>query len=207
MLTIIELGIQGSYDTRESHPECVIPVRAEYDEYAATLDSFSARECIVSFNAPERYSPSYLRACGQRASIMEQNNYVSKVGVATMDCVASVADVCPLKCDNDSEIALHKAASSTVITKGQFQNQLVKNGPFPVRIKQYEDLKDYKGGVYRPQSTKVVGYLNLELIGYTNDAWILKGQFGEQWGEDGFLYLALGECEIDQITWSVLAEQ
>ena len=63
MLTLFELAVESSYDTRESHPECVISIRAKYDEYAATLDSFSARECIVSFNAPERYSPSYLQAC------------------------------------------------------------------------------------------------------------------------------------------------
>ena len=60
MLTLLEMTMGSSYDTRESHPECVIAVRAEYDEYAATLDSFSARECIVSFNAPKCYSPSYL---------------------------------------------------------------------------------------------------------------------------------------------------
>lgn len=128
---------------------------------------------------------------------MEQNNYLSKVGVATMGCVGSVNDVCPLKCDNDSEITLHRANSSTAITKGQFRNQLVKNGPFPVRIKQYADLMDYTGGVYKPTTTEAVGYLNLELIGYTDDAWILKGQFGEQWGDDGYLYLAFGECEVD----------
>lgn len=150
MLTLFGLAVESSYDTRESHPECVIPVRAEYDEYAASLDSFSARECIVSFNAPEQYSPSYLQACSKRASIMEQNNYLSKVGVATMDCVGSAIDVCPLKCDDGSAITLHKAQSSTIITKGQFQNQLVKNGPFPVRIKQYADLSSYTGGVYRP---------------------------------------------------------
>lgn len=110
---------------------------------------------------------------------MEQNNYLSKVGVAAMDCVGNATSICPLKCDDGSEITLYKAKSSTIITKGQFQNQLVKNGPFPVRIKQYADLENYTGGVYRPASTEVVGYLNLELIGYTDDAWILKGQFGE----------------------------
>lgn len=197
MFVLLELTIQSSYDTRESHPECVLPVQTEYNDFTATLDSFSARECIVSFNAPERYSPYYIQVCSKRESIMEQNNYLSKVGVTTMGCVGSATDVCPLKCDNDSEITLHRANSSTAITKGQFRNQLVKNGPFPVRIKQYADLMDYTGGVYKPTSTEAVGYLNLELIGYTDDAWILKGQFGEQWGDDGYLYLALGECEID----------
>lgn len=57
-----------------------------------------------------------------------------------------------------------------------------------------EDLMNYKGGIYNSDST-CGNQLNhgLLLVGKKDDYYILKNSFGDSWGDNGYLYLKIGD--------------
>lgn len=69
----------------------------------------------------------------------------------------------------------------------------------------YEDWGDYRSGVYiHDDQSPYAGHHSIAIVGWADDAsiptggyWIVKNDFGEEWGENGFFRIGYGECEID----------
>lgn len=76
---------------------------------------------------------------------------------------------------------------------------LVERGPLVACLLVYEDLFSYRGGVYRPVAGAPAGGHCVAIIGYDDQAgcWICQNSWGTDWGEQGFLRIAYGQCGID----------
>lgn len=76
---------------------------------------------------------------------------------------------------------------------------LVHYGPLPVAMMVYEDLVDYRSGVYSYVTGEAMGGHGVLLVGY-NDAgkyFIAKNSWGAKWGEHGFFRIAYSELESE----------
>lgn len=78
-------------------------------------------------------------------------------------------------------------------------------GPVATNLIYHQDLDRYKGGVYiwDGVSPDVCGH-NVAIVGWVDDAsiqgggyWIVKDCSGPGYGEDGFVRIAYGQCDIE----------
>ncbi len=82
---------------------------------------------------------------------------------------------------------------------------LQRFGPVASGFKVYEDWAQYRQGVYLYDNVSPFGgHHSIEIVGWGDDDalpnggyWIIKNDFGEAWGENGFFRIGYGECEID----------
>lgn len=80
-------------------------------------------------------------------------------------------------------------------TVGQIKAALAHYGPLPTSMRVYEDLMDYKSGVYSYTSGKSLGGHAVLLVGYDDaeQCFIVKNSWGTDWGEDGFFRIDYSE--------------
>ena len=66
--------------------------------------------------------------------------------------------------------------------------QALQRGPVLTRMSVYEDFMFYAGGVYQHISGPYKGGHAVTLVGYddSEQAWIVRNSWGEQWGEQGY---------------------
>jgi len=80
-------------------------------------------------------------------------------------------------------------------------------GPVASGFIVYSDWGDYQSGVYiHDDISPYSGHHSIALVGWINDTslstggyWIVKNDFGDEWGENGFFRIGYGECEIDLV--------
>jgi hypothetical protein len=86
---------------------------------------------------------------------------------------------------------------------------IMNYGPVASGFTVYEDWGSYQGGVYMydnvspyggGHSIAVVGWADDDSVS-TGGYWIIKNDFGEEWGENGFFRMGYGQCEIDYNLW------
>jgi len=78
-------------------------------------------------------------------------------------------------------------------------------GPVAGGFMVFMDWGEYRGGVYLHDNVSPFGgHHSIEIVGWADDAalpnggyWIVKNDFGKDWGENGFFRIGYGECEID----------
>ncbi|MDD5709458.1 MAG: C1 family peptidase [Candidatus Marinimicrobia bacterium] len=63
----------------------------------------------------------------------------------------------------------------------------------------YPDFQDYASGIYENTYGTCIGSHGVIIVGYNDSEgyWICKNSWGEDWGIDGYFYIAYGECGID----------
>jgi len=77
-------------------------------------------------------------------------------------------------------------------TEKAFEKILHNYGPIGVGINS-KNMDNYKGGIFRADMcTKEIDHA-VTIVGYTDNAWIIKNSWGKFWGEDGYLYLEKGK--------------
>jgi C1A family cysteine protease len=109
---------------------------------------------------------------------------------------------CSDKCSNWQDLVLkidnwHSVASDPASIK----NALVQYGPLTVGFTVYDDFFDYSGGIYEhPGSDPDPTNHMISLVGYDDvqGCWICKNSWGTWWGEDGWVRIKYGECNIEQ---------
>ena len=89
----------------------------------------------------------------------------------------------------------HKTSASMLAR----MKSIADSGPVIAGIKVYEDFYYYGGGVYRHVSGAFKGLHAVCVVGYDDekDFWIVKNSWGTNWGDQGYVYIAFGECGID----------
>lgn len=76
---------------------------------------------------------------------------------------------------------------------------IAERGPVIAGMNVYSDFGWYKGGVYRPTTTELLGRHAVAVVGYddTLGCWIIKNSWGGGWGEGGWARIGYGSCGID----------
>lgn len=79
------------------------------------------------------------------------------------------------------------------------KSAIVARGPVIAGMNVYADFGWYRGGVYRPTTTELVGRHAIAIIGYDDSqgCWIAKNSWGVGWGEGGWVRIGYGSCGID----------
>jgi hypothetical protein len=83
-------------------------------------------------------------------------------------------------------------------SRDSMQDAIQNRGPLIAVLRAYQDLKNYKGGVYRYDGKSAFLYeQTVSVIGFTPDGWLCKNSWGPNWGSGGVFLIAYGECGID----------
>jgi hypothetical protein len=83
-------------------------------------------------------------------------------------------------------------------SRGSMQDAIQSRGPLIAVLRAYQDLKGYRGGVYRYDGKSPFLYMQtVSVIGFTPDGWLCKNSWGPNWGTGGVFLIAYGECGID----------
>ena len=98
-------------------------------------------------------------------------NYTSKDNTCNYDPSKVVARVSDIQCLES-------------LTVSQVQNQLATVGPLVIAV-DARDFMFYSTGVLSCRNSRVKNHLVL-LVGYTEDYWIIKNEWGPNWGEAGY---------------------
>jgi len=73
---------------------------------------------------------------------------------------------------------------------------LIEYGPLTICINVYDDMFQYRGGVYHktPESKRVGGHL-VALVGYDDitQSWLIKNSWGTGWGDNGWFHMGYDE--------------
>jgi hypothetical protein len=90
-------------------------------------------------------------------------------------------------------------------TTGSMKDAISSRGPIIALLRAYQDLKNYRGGVYRYDGKSAYLYMQtVSVIGYTADGWLCKNSWGPGWGTGGVFCIAFGECGIDdEAMWEI----
>ena len=99
----------------------------------------------------------------------------------------------------DLEMRVTKISGfSTLRRQGAMQDAIQSRGPVIATLRAYQDLKNYRGGVYRYDGKSPFLYdQTVSVIGFTPDGWLCKNSWGANWGTGGVFLIAYGECGID----------
>eukprot|EP00356_Strombidium_inclinatum_P013390 CAMPEP_0170481778 /NCGR_PEP_ID=MMETSP0208-20121228/2089_1 /TAXON_ID=197538 /ORGANISM="Strombidium inclinatum, Strain S3" /LENGTH=182 /DNA_ID=CAMNT_0010754541 /DNA_START=570 /DNA_END=1118 /DNA_ORIENTATION=+ len=133
-------------------------------------------------------------------------------GVATESCVSykNKYEQCSFRCDDEKQAYKKqycKRGSLQIFTdRHEMQKEIHQDGPIMVGLLIYEDLYNYKSGIYEYTTGKFVGGHAIRAVGWGHDDdgnlyWICQNQWTENWGESGLVKIKAGEIGID--TWAL----
>jgi len=158
-------------------------------------------------------SEQFILSCGNAGSCAggscaEALEFVKNVGVPSEACFPYYADdtvPCSDACSdwvNEAE----KIPGWGWITMNEAIINNIKNAvfihPLSTYFTVYTDFLYYSGGVYQYAWGQEEGGHLVLIVGWddTEQSWICKNSWGENWGESGFFRIKWGECLIG--TWS-----
>jgi len=85
----------------------------------------------------------------------------------------------------------------------QIATEIITNGPVEASFEVYEDFVNYKSGVYRHISGKLLGGHAIKIIGWGvlngEDYWLCENSWTDTWGDEGYFLILKGvnECGIE----------
>lgn len=98
------------------------------------------------------------------------------------------------------------------------KRDIYKNGPVVAATQVYTDFLTYKSGVYskNDETPRFSGFTSIKIIGWGvesgtenepnkgNKYWIIQNSWGEDWGENGYAKISMGqELMFDQYAYSL----
>lgn len=105
-----------------------------------------------------------------------------------------IPKTCPSKIWTHVSVVNYKVLMIDDNSKAEHQIPYILHhfGPVSIGIDS-KNMNDYTGGVFTADMCSNDIDHAVTIIGYTNDAWIIKNSWGPDWGEDGYLYLERGK--------------
>jgi cathepsin B len=182
--------------------------------FAAT-EALSDRFCIASQGKVNPVlSPQYLVSCDS-SNFGCNGGYLSKAwafmekGVPSYSCVNYTAtdSDCSSVCDDGSKLTLYKATNIKAY-KGPkaIQQAILTDGPVETGFDVYDDFFAYSGGIYSHTYGGLEGGHAVKIVGWGNyngtNYWTCANSWGNEWGVQGFFYIAFGECGIDDAAYA-----
>jgi len=210
-----------AFNSLTQWPECVHQIRDQGHcgscwAHAAS-EVLSDRYCIASNKTVNVVlSPQEMVSCdymdlGCNGGILTMSwVYLRMFGIATEQCKPyksgdGTVPSCPWfekKCEDGSTYKKYKASSFYwLLTINGIKESLMTKGPVETGFSVYEDFMSYKGGVYKRQSSNMLGGHAVKIVGWGKENgeehWIVANSWGSSWGEKGYFRIAFGECGFD----------
>jgi C1A family cysteine protease len=181
----------------------------------AAFGTIGALEAVVQIEFDEIFdcdlSEAFLFFCGDGSCNSGWSNagavdFVEYMGVVDELCFPYKPKEmdCDEKASNWAQRLVTVRSTGLVRGPTAIKEALINFGPVVTHLAQYEDYLSYTGGIYEHVWGEFTGWYHANtIIGYNDDPgyWICKETAGEGWGEDGFLRIKYGECEIDEIAY------
>jgi len=83
----------------------------------------------------------------------------------------------------------------------QAKREIQKNGPIQATFDVYDDFPYYGSGIYYRTSNKLLGVHTVEILGWGTEKgvnyWLCKNSWGDDWGDNGFFKIKLGDCDVN----------
>jgi len=116
----------------------------------------------------------------------------------SIDCDYAV----PCSWQGDEYWLIEEGRLNIILSPYYFKNAIMSLGPIEVGMLVYDDFFSYSGGIYQhPDSDDWLGGHAVTLVGWGKEDgleyWIVKNSWGEDWGEDGYFRIAMGNCSIE----------
>ena len=117
----------------------------------------------------------------------------------TPACVKKCQDGYPVEYEKDKHFfdPIYKVDEDPAVMK----TELMTNGPFEVAFDVYEDFMTYKSGIYQYVKGELIGAHAVKLVGWgVEDGieyWKIANSWNEDWGENGYFRIKMGECGIE----------
>lgn len=215
-------ALPESFDSRTQWPDCIHPIRDQGKcgscwAHAAS-EVLSDRFCIASNGAVNVVlSPEDMVSCdyldrGCNGGILQLSwTYLVLRGIVTDECkpyTSGTGEVekCSFfksQCRVDGvEYKKYKAKKFYNLSSiNAIKQSLYENGPVESGFRVYDDFMNYKSGIYKKNSDKLLGGHAVKIVGWGvengTEYWIVANSWGVTWGENGFFRIAFGECGIE----------
>lgn len=214
------------FDAREQWPDCVGPIRDQGScgscWAVAVASTYSDRACIAKQTDGYVYlSPQELVSCDDVSSGCNGGysrkawDYIMNHGLVTETCFpytsgkTQSSGKCLTK-DNECVKAPGKDREDFELFTAQdtrsvpsvvaAKEAIIKNGPIVASFQVYEDLMNYRGGIYVHKTGGLLGAHAVRVIGWGAENgvefWIVANSWAERWGEKGFFRVAIGQSKL-----------
>jgi cathepsin B len=218
-----------TFDYRNQWKACVLPVTNQQNTcgsgYAiAVAQTASERMCIaskaqklVNLSAQELLSCDKNNSGCKSGFLNNAADYLKTTGLVDETCFPySVDSTCDKMC---AEPKRHKADGYCILFgEDDIKREIFKNGPVFSVMTIHVDFLTYKSGIYTKgdEVPKFQGHHGLKIIGWGvengsevepnagNKYWIVQNSWGEDWGENGYARISMGqELMFDQYAYSL----
>ncbi|KAK9880796.1 hypothetical protein WA026_013125 [Henosepilachna vigintioctopunctata] len=119
----------------------------------------------------------------------------------TPKCVRECESSYPITYNKDRKFG--KSAYSLSSNEAAIRNELYKNGPVEAAFTVYEDLLNYKSGVYQHIKGSALGGHAIRIIGWGEEKgvpyWLIANSWNSDWGDNGTFKIIRGKdhCGIE----------
>ena len=159
-------------------------------------------------------SPQHLVSCDKN-NFGCQGGYLDKAwafmqqtGVVTDECYPYTSGTsgdsgsCSSTCTGSGKWETYKADNYHRAGSEKAAMQAIqKQGPIEAAFTVYQDLMNYKSGVYQHKTGGMLGGHAIKCIGWGTengvDYWLMANSWGTSWGMDGFFKIKRGDCGSD----------
>jgi cathepsin B len=209
------------FNSAEQWPDCVHAIRNQGHcgscwAHAAS-EVLSDRFCIASSGKVNVVlSPQYLVSCDyidfgcNGGTLIASWTFLRFFGVVTDSCRPytagqGVVDSCPIfswTCADNSTFTKYYASTYYFFSSVErIKRNILEKGPVETGFMVYEDFLSYKSGIYKQTSDKLLGGHAVKITGWGEEEgtqyWIVANSWGENWGENGYFRIKIGECGFE----------
>jgi len=191
-------------------------VKQDLDEPALDID-LSDAHCLTCSGG----------SCTDGITLAEGIATLMQVGLPTEACApyenasGPLDDVLVTACDEGCEgrdrgrVYLREVERLYFDDESSLQEQvdamkkLLVRSPLLIRLSVFHDVFSYSSGVYapaEPDPENITGYHALLLVGFDDarGAWLARNSWGDDWGMDGYLWLAYGAAESHLLVYTAV---
>ena len=124
--------------------------------------------------------------------------YLMSTGIVSKTCKAyrkKCTECRPSQCTH------YKCKQNSIFwanTIREAKTEIYKYGPIEAVFKVYDDFPYYSSGVYKRKSDNLLGIHTVEVLGWGiengSKYWLCKNSWGDDWGDNGFFKILMGDC-------------
>ncbi len=221
-----ETGFPRDYDWRnQSGISYMSPVVAQ--GACGSCTSFAAVAALeaqlnIACSTPNRsfaFSRQFNFSCGGGLcrsgwKLSAAVDFLAESGVPDEPCLPYAAvlgdDVrCDLACSDSTDRAVrgisYERPTSGFINVADIKRGILR-GPLIANMILFDDLKSYRGGVYRHRGGMQLGSHAIVLVGWRDDdlAWIVRNSWGPEFGDGGYFEVAWDDASLPgRYTWAL----